>query len=93
MCLGLSKLTKTSEYLDYIRDSFSKEIFKNADDETFKRYFNSKKFTPNDRRTKYIIWKLSDPTGETIFDINEIQTEHIMPRSLSKDWISYFKKE
>ena len=33
MCVGLSKI-KISEYLDYIKDSFSKEIFKNADDET-----------------------------------------------------------
>lgn len=92
MCIGLSKLT-TYEYIDYIRDSFSKEIFKNTDDETFKRNFITKKFTPNDRRTKYIIWKLSDPTGETIFDINEVQTEHIMPRNLSKDWISYLKRK
>lgn len=93
ICVGLSKLTDISEYLDYIKDSFSKEIFKNADDETFRRNFNSKKFNPNDRRTKFIIWQLSDPTGETFFDINEIQTEHIMPRNLSKDWVSYLKRK
>jgi uncharacterized protein with ParB-like and HNH nuclease domain len=92
MCVGLSKITKKEEYIDYIRDSFSKEIFKSTDDETFKRYFTSKKFNASDKRTKYIIWKLSDPTGETVFDINEIQTEHIMPKSLSKDWIAYLKR-
>ena len=92
MCNGLSQIDK-EDYLDYIKEAFSKEIMLNADDERFKRNFISKKFTPNEKRTKYILWKLSDPTGETNLNINNVQTEHIMPQKLSKEWKEELAKD
>jgi len=70
-----------------------KEIKNNVDDEIFKRNFSQRHFQPNDTRTKYILWKLSNPTGETMVNIEQIQTEHILPRTLSKKWIEYLKNE
>jgi hypothetical protein len=42
------------------------------------------------------LWKLSKPTGETVINIKDIQTEHILPRTLnSKDgeWVKYLEQK
>ena len=46
-----------------------------------------------EHRTKYILWKFSKPTGETILNMSEIQTEHIMPQTLSEEWCDYLKEK
>lgn len=72
-----------------VRERFTKELKAGADDFTFERSFKTRSFRSSELRTKYILWKLSDPTGETIPDINIIETEHIMPQTLSEDWYVY----
>lgn len=80
-----------SECVKVIKQELCQEIKRNVDDETFKKSFRSRSFNPAEKRTKYILWKLSQPTGETLLNIGEIQTEHIMPQKLSESWISYLK--
>lgn len=84
---------KTSDnYLKIIKGYLTNEIRLNANNELFKRSFVTKLFSPTEKRTKYILWKLSNPTGELKFDVDEVQTEHIMPQKLSNDWIEYLKQ-
>jgi hypothetical protein len=90
ICMELQN-RKPLEFKGIIREKLLQEIRNNVDDEIFKRNFASRNFKPDENRTKYILWKLSRPTGETSLNINEIQTEHIMPKKLSNDWINYLK--
>lgn len=96
ICMGLSNIPKddkrSENYLEFIKETFTKEIRGNADDEVFKSSVISRKFNPNEKRTKYILWKLSEPTGEMVFDVNEVQTEHIMPQTPRKEWLLYLKR-
>ena len=87
ICDGL-KQKKFEEYLAYIEGKLSRYVKENVDDEIFKRNFASRNFKFGEQRTKYILWKLCKPTGETILDIKEIETEHIMPQTLSEQWIN-----
>ncbi len=61
--------------------------------EDFIKRFESRKFKPSSARTKYILWKLSMPTGETTLNVVDIHTEHIMPKTLNNDWKKYLMKE
>ena len=77
------------DFVRLVRERFTKELKSGAEDITFERNFKNRSFRTSELRTKYILWKLSDPTGETIPDINSIETEHIMPQTLSKEWYDY----
>ena len=79
----------SDHFVRLVRERFTKELKSGADDITFERSFKTRSFRSSELRTKYILWKLSDPTGETIPDINIIETEHIMPQTLSNDWYVY----
>jgi len=92
ICEGLNQKS-SEEYLDYIEGKLSRYVKENVNDEVFKRSFASRNFKFGEQRTKYILWKLSDPTGETMLDINEIETEHIMPQTLSDQWIKDLQKQ
>ncbi|HAJ32745.1 MAG TPA: hypothetical protein DCK79_05170 [Candidatus Atribacteria bacterium] len=92
ICDGL-KQKKFEEYSAYIEGKLSRYVKENVDDEIFKRNFASRNFKFGEQRTKYILWKLFDPTGETILDIKEIETEHIMPQTLSEQWIKDLQKQ
>jgi len=92
ICDGL-KHKKPGEYLNYIEGKLSRYVKENVDDELFKRNFASRSFKFGEQRTKYILWKLDNPTDETILDINEIETEHIMPQTLSEKWINYIQSQ
>ena len=92
ICEGL-KQKSSEEYLKYIEGKLSRYVKENVDDEIFKRNFASRNFKSGEQRTKYILWKLSKPTGETMLDINEIETEHIMPQALSEQWIDYLQNQ
>lgn len=94
ICDGL-KQKNTEEYLGYIEGKLSRYVKENVDDEIFKHNFASRNYKFGEQRTKYILWKLSDPTptGELILDINEIETEHIMPQTLSEQWIDDLQKQ
>lgn len=92
ICTEINQLNP-NEILEYIKKAFTLDIKREADDETFKRKFISRPFTGNAKRTKYILWRLSNPTGETIPNITNLETEHIMPQRLSNHWIEYLKEE
>ncbi|MBE3128273.1 MAG: DUF262 domain-containing protein, partial [Actinobacteria bacterium] len=81
------------EYLKYIEGKLSRYVKEYVDDDIFKHNFASRNFKFGEQRTKYILWKLSSPTGEQILDINEIETEHIMPQTLSEQWINGLQKQ
>lgn len=91
ICMSLQDVSP-SKFKEIIKQILSQEIKTKVDDDTFKKKFASQDFKPNEPRTKYILWKLSNPTGETLVNMSEIQTEHIMPRTLSKAWIEYLKE-
>lgn len=61
------------EFADHVRELLEEEQKGKADDEVFGRNFATRAFKPTDPRTKYILWKLSAPTGETFLNIGEIQ--------------------
>ena len=72
-----------NEYLSWA-SSIKDSVFYSAFQEEFAKY--------GDTRTKYIIWKLGNPTGEISLNVDEIHTEHIMPQTLSDDWMSDLEK-
>jgi len=95
LCMELSN-KQPGEFKETIKKKLLQEIKNNIDDEIFKRNFENRLFRPNETRTKYILWKLSKPTGETVINIKDIQTEHILPRTLnSKDgeWVKYLEQK
>jgi len=92
ICDGLEQ-KNFEEYLGYIEGKLSRYVKENVDDEIFKHNFASRNFKFGEQRTKYILWKLSTPAGELILDINEIETEHIMPQTLSEQWINDLQKK
>lgn len=92
-CMQLTKKQPSHEIVKTVRNKLTSEIKRNADNEVFRRSFANRNFKPSDSRTKYILWKLSKPTGETVPNIREIQTEHIMPQSLDNNWIEYLKNQ
>lgn len=92
ICEGLMQKS-SEECLKYIEGKLSRYVKENVDDEIFKRNFASRNFKSGEQRTKYILWKLSKPSGEQILDINEIETEHIMPQTLSEQWIDDLQKQ
>jgi len=88
-----SKNKQPQELKTIIKNKLFQEIRSNADDEIFKRNFSQRAFKSNETRTKYILWKLSKPTGETALNIKEIQTEHILPQTLSNEWVKYLREK
>jgi uncharacterized protein with ParB-like and HNH nuclease domain len=92
ICNGLEQKNPV-DYKKYIEGKLSKYVQEYVGDESFRRNFASRNFKFGEQRTKYILWKLDDPTGETILDINEVETEHIMPQTLSDQWIKYIKSK
>jgi hypothetical protein len=88
ICMNINEISPNN-LSDYIKEVFTREITKNTPDETFRSSFTRKKFNASQKRTKYILWKLSNPTEETQLNIQKIQTEHIMPQRLSNHWLKY----
>jgi len=94
ICHDLSTTSNSTDSMGILHSIMSrldKEIKANVDYTVFKDNFLKRPFKPSERRTTYILWRLSKPTGETTININEIQTEHIMPQTLSNDWIKYLE--
>jgi len=75
-----------NEYDGLVQSTFSRELRGTADDTSFEHNFTVRSFKPSEDRTKYILWKLSKPTGETTLNLAEVQTEHIMPQTLDDAW-------
>lgn len=92
ICMGLSDI-QNDEIISYIDNALVKEQRGKVDDEIFRRNFSARQFKSSEPRTKYILWKLSKPTGETLLNFGEIQTEHILPQTLSQEWKDYLIKE
>lgn len=80
-------------FASHIKERFTKELRTGADDIAFERNFMMRTFRSVEYRTKYILWKFSEPTGETTLNLSEIQTEHVMPQTLSVEWYEYLKEE
>lgn len=86
----LSDIKDETQALTVIRNNYN-EALKLVDDDTFFKNFKNNAFKSSETRTKFMLWKLSEPTGETILNIDELQTDHIMPKKLSSDWIQHIK--
>lgn len=93
ICFELLSKNNPKDYTHIIREALTKHLKTNASDEHFQRTFALRPFRPVETRTKYILWRLSKPTGETHINIKEVHTEHIMPKNLSNGWIEYLRKE
>ncbi len=81
------------EIVDLIKDKYKIEIksYLPSPTKDFLERFRTRKFTAGSTRTKYILWQLNNPTGETSLNLSDIHTEHIMPKTLNKKWIEYLK--
>jgi uncharacterized protein with ParB-like and HNH nuclease domain len=88
ICLELNN-KESKEFKNVIAKKLYEEIKNNVNDEIFKVNFCMRDFAPNQYRTKYILWKLSQPTGETILNVKEIETDHILPQKLDNNWKDY----
>ena len=88
ICLELNN-KESKEFKNVIAKKLYEEIKNNVNDEIFKVNFCMRDFAPNQSRTKYILWKLSQPTGETILNVKEIETDHILPQKLNSNWKDY----
>jgi uncharacterized protein with ParB-like and HNH nuclease domain len=88
ICLELNN-KESKEFKNVIAKKLYEEIKNNVNDEIFKVNFCMRDFAPNQSRTKYILWKLSQPTGETILNVKEIETDHILPQKLNNNWKDY----
>ncbi|MCX7909835.1 MAG: DUF262 domain-containing HNH endonuclease family protein [Ignavibacteria bacterium] len=71
-----------------IIDKLYNIISENADDNIFTQSLLKREILWNETRSKFILWKLSMPSGENIPDFNNIHIEHIMPRKLTHQWIT-----
>ncbi len=85
VCKNLKKM-KSSKIASLTNEIFSNDLIRFVDDQTFRIKFINFNFPSSKKKTKYILWKLSNPTGETSLNINNIETEHIMPVSLNFEW-------
>lgn len=92
ICIEIGGLDDPKEITNTIWKLLNREVKDLVDDETFRRSFSRRRFRSSETRTKYILWKLSKPTGETVLNVSNIHVEHIIPKRLSKDWITYLKK-
>jgi uncharacterized protein with ParB-like and HNH nuclease domain len=88
ICLELNN-KESKEFKNVIAKKLYEEIKNNVNDEIFKVNFCMRDFAHNQSRTKYILWKLSQPTGETILNVKEIETDHILPQKLNNNWKDY----
>jgi len=64
-------------------------LYKRIKDLDFISNFSGRSFEPSSKRTKYILWKISKPTKEQNLNIEEVDTEHILPNRKNKKWIKY----
>ena len=90
MCAKLSAIP-AREALKMIEDeylSWASQIKDSAFHSAFQEVFGK----PADTRTKYIIWKLGNPAGEISLNFDEVHTEHIMPQTLSSEWLADLEK-
>ncbi|XDD55941.1 DUF1524 domain-containing protein [Leptospira sp. WS4.C2] len=55
--------------------------------------FSNNEFNPSDTRTKYILWRLENLSDATSANIENINTEHIMPKTLTTEWKNSLLKE
>lgn len=62
--------------------------FDQVSDKRFCESFAANSFAPSDKRTKYILWRLSNPSGETDPDWKKVETEHVMPQEIA-NWEAY----
>lgn len=90
-CDTLNDKTEKTEILKIIKDTYD-EAIRPISDDYFYSSFAKGYFRASETRTKYILWRLTRPTGETKLNVSQIQTEHIMPVTLSDGWIQYLKQ-
>lgn len=62
-------------------------------DDIFGQYFKSADFNPSDSRTKYLLWRLETFSNATTLNPDNVNTEHIMPKTLSGEWIKQLLDE
>jgi len=85
ICIKLEQV-EPDHFFDFIESeyiSWSSPI----NDTAFKSAFSEEFAQPSASRTKYIIWKLGKPAGEVSLNFDEVHTEHIMPQTISREWM------
>lgn len=63
-----------------------KEYCHKIDSEYFIKNFSENEFNHSDTRTKYILWRLDNRSDATVYIHSNVNTEHIMPLKLKKEW-------
>src|SRR5690606_34256003 len=70
-----------------------KDSLSNISKESFIHNFENNEFNASDTRTKYILWRLENQSDATSPNIGNINTEHIMPKTLTNNWRSTLKQD
>lgn len=86
--LNSVEMLKMSDFIEQEFLSWASPIKDSAFVSSFQEAFGK----PGDTRTKFIIWKLGNPAGEISLNFDEVHTEHIMPQTLSDEWIKELEK-
>lgn len=95
ICVELSELKEYTpdDIFKIIKKRFDRAIQDNASDDIFEKSFINYSTKQPGSRMRFLLYKLSKPTGENIPDFSEIDMEHIIPRSKNEDWINYLKNK
>lgn len=80
-------LTNSKDIPNIVEDEYL-AVASSISDSIFQAAFQNEFAQPSATRTKYIIWKLGNPAGEISLNFDEVHTEHIMPQTLSREWVS-----
>jgi len=90
MCMQIGR-SQTENIVDLVEDEYLSWSIP-INDAMFNASFQEEFAQPSSSRVKYIIWKLGKPTGETSLNFDEVHTEHILPQTLSEEWIKNIEK-
>lgn len=93
ICCGQDEPIEPDTVVENVKITFGEEIRKHASDKLFELSFSTRPFKPHEPRTKYVLWKLCEGSGETEIVFSEVEMEHIMPQTLTKKWKDYLVEQ
>lgn len=91
LCVKLKNFTESNLKDNTITYLYSK-INEFVDNKIFEQNFLTKEVKPSEKRTRYILWKLMEPSGEQTPNFDKVQVEHIMPQNPSPTWLELLSK-
>lgn len=88
ICVNVSEMERPQEIYNYVESSL-RDRASYISDEAFVDSLVSRDLNPTEQRTKYILWRLDKNGDATTIQREHTNTEHVMPVTLSQEWIEY----